>query len=161
MTNIQLNNGFLLASVLSAGSLASCLLLGASIPSNTTAYAIITDDLSGAALAVSGVMNTGNTFSASIDLLTTVVYDLFRTLATTTRRRVNIEIIDTTNRQSLGHGPGVMINSALIAGAASAVPELSTVLTTADFASIANLQRPAGLTSTADLLAEILAILKG
>ena len=160
-TTIQLNNSILLTSTLSAGSLASCSIVGLSIPEDTTAYAIITDNVSGAALAVSGIMNHDNTYTASIDLLTDVIYNIYRKLSPTERRWVNIEVIDTTNRQSLGHGHAVIINSALISGATTTVPELSTILTTADFAALADLARPASLTSVADLLAAVLAIVKG
>lgn len=160
-TTIQLNNGLLLASTLSAGSLATCSIVGLEIPENTTAYIIITDKLSGDAFAVSGVMNLANSFAANIDLLTDVIYEIYRKLLADSRRWVDIECIDTTNRLSLGHGHAVLANSALISGSTASIPELSTVLTTADFAAITDLARPAGLTSTADLLAAILNVLKG
>ena len=160
MQNITLKSGFLSVPTLSAGATHNVSCGASGIDDGAELYLILVDDETGLPIAVSELLNEGNAYAGKIDLYTDVVFSTFAQKPLTERRWINAEMIDVANKVSLGTSSAVLRNSALIAGSSIEVPEITTMLTTASFASI-NDAMPTTVNQVASLLAEILQKLQG
>jgi len=160
-TTIRLNFGMLFMPVLYAGSSSSInlILSGSMFGTGAEVYVIIRDNLSGAALATSGVMNAGNSYTAALNLLTEPMLNLFSGLGHDARRWLTVEVIDVHNRVMVGRGNAVCCNSSLLTGTGSVVPTVETFLTSSDFAGlVASFRNEDEIAASVEA---ILAILKG
>ena len=157
---ITLANGFLYLPTLAAGAKFRVEVNSTGLDEGAELYLILVDRDTGYPCAVTPALNADNSYTADIDLYTDIVYSLFSASGRSARRWMDAEVIDTTNRRSVATGAAVMRNSALIVGSSQSVPEINTLLTTADFSAISSAV-PETPNQTASLLLEILAMLQG